>query len=78
MAGDDGSFAPEQLPDADRKATADYQPEVSFEIHRGKVLSHSTQRKRLTCVRPSFLYLLKEDAVLFDPSSDMEFPKLNN
>jgi len=72
------SMGIEQLTDVDRKVMADYQLEVSFETHRGKVLSHSTQRKRLTCVRQFFLYLLKEDAVLFDPSSDMEFPKLND
>ena len=72
------SIGVEQLTDVDRKVMADYQQEVSLETHRGKILSHSTQRKRLTCVRQFFQYLLKEDAVLLDPSSDMEFPRLND
>jgi len=72
------SMGIERLTDVDRKAMAAYQLEVAFQTHRGKVLSHSTQRKRLTCVRQFFQYLLKEDAVLFDPTSDLEFPKLND
>lgn len=72
------SMGIEKLTDVDRKVMADYQLEVSFETHRGKILSHSTQRKRLTCVRQFFQYLLREDAVLLDPTSELEFPKLSD
>ena len=68
----------ERLVDVDRKVLADYQLEVCFQTHRGKPLSHSTQRKRLTCVRQFFRYLLAQDAVLQDPTADLAFPKLND
>ena len=68
----------ERLSDVDRKVMADYALEVSFQAVKGKSLSHSTQRKRLTCVRQFFQYLFKEDAVLLDPTSELEFPKLDD
>jgi len=68
----------ERLAEVDRKIVADYRLELSFETRGEKVLSHSTQRKRLTCVRRFFQFLLKEDAVLQDPTADLEFPPLND
>jgi len=60
----------------DRTVLADYQLEVSLERFRGKPLRSSTQRKRLTCLRQFFRHLLKQSAVLQDPTSDLEFPRL--
>jgi integrase/recombinase XerD len=68
----------EKLTEVDRKLMSDYQLELSFQTHKGKGLSHSTQRKRLTCVRQFFQYLLKEDAVLQDPTAELAFPPLND
>ena len=66
----------ERLTEVDRTVLADYQLEVSLERFRGKPLHSSTQRKRLTCLRQFFRYLLRQSAVLQDPTSDLEFPRL--
>ena len=66
----------DRLTEVDRTVLADYQLEVSLERFRGKPLHSSTKRKRLTCVRQFFRYLLKQSAVLRDPTSDLEFPRL--
>ena len=72
------SIGIEELTNVDRKVLSDYQLEVSLQTNGGKLLSHSTQRKRLTCVRQFFQFLLKEDAVLGDPTAELEFPRLND
>jgi integrase/recombinase XerD len=66
----------DRLTEVDRTVLADYQLEVSLERFRGKPLRSSTQRKRLTCLRQFFRYLLQQSAVLRDPTSDLEFPRL--
>lgn len=68
----------DSLTEVDRKVMAEYQAEVSVQTHRGKLLSSSTRRKRLTCVKQFFRYLLNQDAVLCDPTSDLQMPKLHD
>ena len=65
-----------RLTEVDRRILTDYQLEVSLERFRGKPLHSSTKRKRLTCVRQFFRYLLQQSAVLQDPTSELEFPPL--
>jgi len=72
------SVGVEKLTDVDRRIMIDYQLEVSLQTHDGKPLAGSTQKKRLTCVRRFFQFLLKEDAVLGDPTAELELPRLND
>lgn len=66
------------LADVDRKVLSDYQARVYLQKHKGKSLAHITQRKRLTCIKTFYRYLLKAEAVLSDPTSDMELPKIRD
>ena len=66
----------DRLTEVDRRILAYYQLEVSLENFRGKPLRSSTQRKRLTCVRQFFRYLLKQSAVLQNITSELQFPRL--
>jgi len=72
------SLGIDSLTEVDRKVLNDYQAEVSVQTHRGKILSSSTRRKRLTCLKQFFRYLLNQDAVLCDPTSDLQMPKLHD
>ena len=73
-----GNIGIERITDVDRKVMTDYQIELSVEAPEDKPLSHATQRKRLTCVRRFFRYLLTEDAVLKDPTAELELPRLDD
>lgn len=65
----------ENIAEADRQILADYQARVLLQAHRGKALSPSTRKARLTCVRTFYRYLLKAGIVLYDPAEDLDLPK---
>lgn len=64
--------------EADRRVVSDYQTRVCLQTHRGKALAHTTQRKRLACLKTFYRYLLKAEAVILDPTCDMELPKVRD
>jgi integrase/recombinase XerD len=66
----------ENIAEVDRRVIQDYQARVYLETTRGKPLAPKTQHKRLGCVQTFFQYLTKSGYALYDPSADLELPKL--
>lgn len=61
--------------EVDRRVIHDYQTRVYLETYRGKPLSASAQKARLSCVRTFFRYLMKAGMITQDPSSDLDLPR---
>lgn len=66
----------ENIAGVDRRVIQDYQARVYLETNRGKPLAPKSQHKRLGCVQTFFQYLTKSGYTLYDPSADLDLPKL--
>ena len=66
------------LADADRKGLADYQLHVSLELYKGKRLAHITQRNRIVCLKSFYRFLVKSAAVISDPTTELELPRVRD
>ena len=66
----------ENIAEADRRLLADYQARVYLTAHRGKPLAATTQRTRIIAVRHFYQYLVKAGAVLHDPTSKLDLPRI--
>ena len=64
--------------EVDRRVIADYKEWLYGKSHRGTPLSAVTRGKRLICLKTFFRYLLRTEAVLCDPTSDLELPKVRD
>ena len=54
----------------------DYQAKVYLETFRGKPLTPSTQKSRITCVKSFYGYLVKNNLATYDPAADLDLPRL--
>ena len=61
--------------EVDRRIISEYTEWVYRQRFRGKPLCAVTRKKRLSCIKTFYRYLLKTEAVLCDPTSTMELPK---
>jgi integrase/recombinase XerD len=66
------------LADADRKTLAEYQLHVSLERHKGRNLAHITQRNRIVCLKSFYRFLVKNAAVISDPTTELELPRVRD
>jgi integrase/recombinase XerD len=66
------------LADADQKALADYQLSVALWHHKGKHLAHMTQRNRIVCLKTFYRFLVKNAAVISDPTTELELPRIRD
>jgi len=66
----------EHISEVDRRILQDYQTRIYLETHRGRPLAPATQKSRLSCVKTFYQYLLKNGYVLYDPTANLELPKL--
>ena len=66
------------LADVSRKVMLDYQLHVSLSLHRGNQLAHVTQRNRIVCLKTFFRFLVKNGAAIYDPTADLELPRVRD
>ena len=64
--------------EVDRRTVSGYREWIYGQTFKGKPLSAVTRKKRLSCLKTFYRYLLKAEAVLCDPASDMELPKVGD
>ena len=73
-----GDLGITSLADVSRKVMLDYQLHVSLSLHRGNRLAHVTQRNRIVCLKTFFRFLVKNGAVIYDPTADLELPRVHD
>jgi site-specific recombinase XerD len=73
-----GDLGVTNLAQADRKALAEYQLQVSLSLRRGKPLAHVTQRNRTVCLKTFFRFLGKSGGLSTDPTAFLELPRVRD
>ena len=73
-----GDLGISNLADVSRKVMLDYQLHVSLSLHRGNRLAHVTQRSRIVCLKTFYRFLVKNGAAIYDPTADLELPRVRD